>query len=43
MVKGLEGKACEEQLRTLGLFSWRRLRADMAVTASPEGKSRGRH
>lgn len=44
MVKSLEGMPYEEQLRALGLFSWRRLRAELsAVLQLPhEGKRRGR-
>ncbi|KAJ7399714.1 hypothetical protein BTVI_112215 [Pitangus sulphuratus] len=35
MVKGLEGKMYEKWLRSLGVFSWRRLRGDLtAVTSS---------
>lgn len=29
MVKGVEGKACQERLRALGMISWRKVRADL--------------
>jgi len=42
MAKGLEGKMCEERLRSLGLFSpeQRRLRGGLVVAAAPHREQR---
>ena len=43
MVKGLEGKLCEEQLRAIGLLSPEETEGRLlGAAAPPEGRRRGR-